>query len=343
MERPAKRQRLFPPLDSRFPNKLDDQHEFYEDPDSGLEEEEEEEDYDPDEEFQDQRAQLDYKLKSTFESIFKKYGRDFEGVADEVDLYTGEIVVNNGHLIEMEDEKDVGISGTSRSMLGSTTPETEEVTNSSMEEDEEGFEDEEDDDEEGFSDEETIEDDLILRGFAQASQFMPRKFSPEPPSSIDDFIEPEPPRRSAASRPSLGGSVFPSNSQIMSQFGPQHGPDIIKYVTQQVALEETSIEPAWRAPPIPIAPILPSRRPKVRHVAPLPEIERSPSPENGASIWGPANKKRNRGPRFTKEDDELLLDFVAAARRRGLDISSQLTWQQLEAAVSVPSPWKWNF
>lgn len=38
------------------------------------------------------------KLKSSFESIFAKYERDFEGVADEIDLRTGEVVVDNGHL-----------------------------------------------------------------------------------------------------------------------------------------------------------------------------------------------------------------------------------------------------
>ena len=119
----------------------------------------------------------------------------------------------------------------------------------------------------------------------------------------------------------------------MSQFGPQHGPDIINYMKRQVAFEDTSIEPAWQAPPIPVAPAIPGRRPRIRPATRLPEIERSPSPENGASIWGPTNKQRDRGPKFTKKDDELLLDFVAEARRRGLYISSQLTWQQLEAAV----------
>lgn len=325
MERPAKRQRIYVPLDRRFPHRFDDQDQLYENQDSELEEEGE--DYDPDEELQVKRAQVDNKLKSTFESIFEKYGRDFEGIADEVDLYTGEILVNNGHLIEMEDEKDAGIPEIARRMLASTTPETEEVTNSSAEEDD--IEDEEDDDEETMSDEEMNEDDMLLRGFAQASQFMQkRQLSQEPTSSMNDFIEPpEPPRRLVASRPSLG---LPSLSEIMSQFGPELGPEIVKYVKQQGALEDTSIEPAWRAPPLPST--SPKKRTKVRPIAPLVEIERSPSPENELSIWAPERKTRNRGPKFTKEDDELLLDFVAKARRRGLEISSQLTWKQLEAA-----------
>ena len=38
------------------------------------------------------------KLKATFLSIFKKYGRDFDNEADEIDLSTLTIVKNNGHL-----------------------------------------------------------------------------------------------------------------------------------------------------------------------------------------------------------------------------------------------------
>ena len=346
MERPAKRQRSFATSDSRFP-KFDNHHEFYQSPHGELEEEEDEEeeveeDFSPDEELQNKRAQLDYKLKSTFESIFTKYERNFDGIGDEIDLYTGEILVNNGHLLRMDDEKDAGISIDSHSRLGSTTPETEGATNSSTGEDHEDIEEEEVDEEEGSSDDETPDDDLLLRGFAQASQFMKQKLSPEPPSFIDAFIEPESSRPSAVSRLSLGGGLFPTNSQIMSQFGPQHGPDIINYMKHQVAFEDTSIEPAWQAPPIPVAPAIPGRRPRIRPAARLPEIERSPSPENGASIWGPTNKQRDRGPKFTKKDDELLLDFVAEARRRGLYMSSQLTWQQLESAVGYISFFEWK-
>ena len=54
------------------------------------------------------RAKNDRRLKSIFESIFDKYSRDFEGIGDEIDLRTGEIVVNNGHLLNITDETDIG-------------------------------------------------------------------------------------------------------------------------------------------------------------------------------------------------------------------------------------------
>ena len=54
------------------------------------------------------RARNDFQLKSIFESIFDKYSKDFEGIGDEIDLRTGEIVVNNGHILSLNHETDTG-------------------------------------------------------------------------------------------------------------------------------------------------------------------------------------------------------------------------------------------
>lgn len=62
----------------------------------------------PDAELHERRARNDMKLKSIFESIFEKYGKDFSDVGDEVDLVTGKIIRDNGHLRTMNDEKDAG-------------------------------------------------------------------------------------------------------------------------------------------------------------------------------------------------------------------------------------------
>lgn len=62
----------------------------------------------PDTDLNESRLQNDLRLKSTFESIFQKYEKDFTDVGDEVDLETGDILVNNGHLLGMKNEKDVG-------------------------------------------------------------------------------------------------------------------------------------------------------------------------------------------------------------------------------------------
>ncbi|KAB8266251.1 hypothetical protein BDV32DRAFT_115345 [Aspergillus pseudonomiae] len=57
---------------------------------------------------QEARAQNDQRLKSIFEGIFEKYGKDFTDVGDEIDLQTGKIVVDNGHIQAMQEEDDTG-------------------------------------------------------------------------------------------------------------------------------------------------------------------------------------------------------------------------------------------
>ncbi|KAL4802984.1 centromere protein Scm3-domain-containing protein [Aspergillus unguis] len=57
---------------------------------------------------QEARAQNDLRLKSIFEGIFEKYGRDFTDIGDEIDLKTGDILVNNGHISALERENDAG-------------------------------------------------------------------------------------------------------------------------------------------------------------------------------------------------------------------------------------------
>ncbi|KAL4957394.1 hypothetical protein BDW69DRAFT_156562 [Aspergillus filifer] len=54
------------------------------------------------------RAQNDLRLKSIFEGIFEKYGRDFTDIGDEIDLQTGNITVNNGHVHALDGEDHAG-------------------------------------------------------------------------------------------------------------------------------------------------------------------------------------------------------------------------------------------
>jgi len=61
----------------------------------------------PQEQLHAQRARNDLRLKSRFEHIFEKFSKEFTGVGDEIDLHTGKIIVNNGHLITMQNERDI--------------------------------------------------------------------------------------------------------------------------------------------------------------------------------------------------------------------------------------------
>lgn len=70
----------------------------------------EEEYIEPELELQEIRDTHKERLKSRFEGIFAKYERDFTGVGDEIDIETGEIVVDNGHLANLQQELDSGAS-----------------------------------------------------------------------------------------------------------------------------------------------------------------------------------------------------------------------------------------
>ncbi|KAF2719920.1 hypothetical protein K431DRAFT_103495 [Polychaeton citri CBS 116435] len=54
------------------------------------------------------------RLKRRFEDIFEKYARDFTGVGDEIDISTGDVVVDNGHLEHMRHEVDPGNAASSQ-------------------------------------------------------------------------------------------------------------------------------------------------------------------------------------------------------------------------------------
>ena len=97
MERPQKRQRL-----GLSPHEESDDDELnYEPEEISLRR-------DPGTRLAQSRATAAFGLKSAFESIFAKYERDFEGVADEIDLRTADIVVDNRHLQRMRTERDMG-------------------------------------------------------------------------------------------------------------------------------------------------------------------------------------------------------------------------------------------
>lgn len=80
----------------------------------------------PDTDFHEQRARNDLHLKSRFEAIFEKYGKDFSAVGDEIDIETGRIVVDKGHIQRMAHEQDTGqdinSSSQQRSEYWSTLP-----------------------------------------------------------------------------------------------------------------------------------------------------------------------------------------------------------------------------
>ncbi|KAF7863969.1 hypothetical protein EAF04_006934 [Stromatinia cepivora] len=260
--------------------------------------------YDPDQELQQRRARLDYKLKSTFESIFEKYGKDFDGVGDEIDLLTGEILVDNGHLKEMQDERDAGDNKAGGNLLRALTVEPESVTETSDDEYiiEEGEGRNEGDDARDKSDDQINaeemscgdmeEDDMILRGYDEPTQdpFLDVVSTIETESASNDPLGDLQHQRN--SQPEGRSVSFPSYNEILRSFGPDVAPQIVNIISRKQIHDDTHIEPAWRVPELPA--VEPRKRPALRTFIPEPESERSPSPDVSESIWA---LPRGRGPR----------------------------------------------
>ncbi|KAH9220666.1 hypothetical protein DL95DRAFT_383172, partial [Leptodontidium sp. 2 PMI_412] len=104
---------------------------------------------------------------------------------------------------------------------------------------------------EDIAEDDMAEDDMILRGFAKANRF--QQGSPElgvsnAPIAPERVQRQEPIPRPAPFPPPVQAKPLPSRADIMAQFGPQLGPQIVEYVSQQHVAEERHVEHSWRAP-----------------------------------------------------------------------------------------------
>ncbi|KAL9602151.1 MAG: hypothetical protein Q9219_002015 [cf. Caloplaca sp. 3 TL-2023] len=250
MESPSKRRRLFGPDDSDIT-------------------------------LHERRVQNHKKLKSVFESIFEKYSKDFSDVGDVIDLETGEIVVDNGHIVGMTDEKDPGNENEwsdEREDISSDydrakrqyryiIPDSQDVESS-------------DDDPLGMSED-------VIRSTLSSFQAKARN---APKGRLSMFNQ--------------GRGASPSaRRQSLGSAG--------KVDTQPECQDDSSVEEVWRAPPLPgdniqMAP--PSPFPFIQDDS---ESARSASPP-GVSIWAPIrSRRRSRKPdtkahSWTEDDNELL-------------------------------------
>ena len=227
------------------------------------------------------RAQNDMLLKSRFESIFAKYSEDFSGIGDEIDLNTGQITINNGHLATMGSEKDTGMAmersasprdpnavANGRSMLRAMTlapdredsyfedDNAEDVIHSietiagviTISSDDNGS-NESEDDFDSFDD----ENPNAPQGAMDALFQIPRPQQQD--SDTDSLFGGQPDRESspdslfAEDTPPTSASVDrnPEEQDIISKFGQNVGQDVLDYLATRPNVEH-QIEPAWRIP-----------------------------------------------------------------------------------------------
>ncbi|RKF59434.1 hypothetical protein GcC1_175016 [Golovinomyces cichoracearum] len=204
----------------------------------------------------EKRALLDKKLKATFESIFEKYGKDFEGIGDEIDIATGEIVVNNGHLLRMQNESDVGdplcFGKNEKNLIDEHSEDSSALSRNDLEPS-----DYQDLEREKISDlisdvvtqdseKDCIEDDLILRGFSQVNR-LSKCTSEEASCQRISTI-----RRgfwTSAQTPDTLRASCTSNDKFFSRIKTlEVYPGIFEQIPNYAVRREDDLEPTWQIP-----------------------------------------------------------------------------------------------
>ncbi|KAI4241036.1 MAG: hypothetical protein L6R40_004784 [Gallowayella cf. fulva] len=221
-------------------------------------------------ELQKKRSRSEKKLKSNFEAIFEKYSRDFTGIGDVIDFENDTVIVNNGHVENMVDEKDPG----------RTYEESEVDADDDGGDDEEESEDKEqgNDGEEGDEGEE--EEDPDSR---QAERVIPdsqdiESSDDDPLGILEDVFS------NTASRICQRGKMsLPPNMNNGRKRSKPNGfrPSIASMVKQN----QTGVEEAWRYPLLPadmnVQRASPSPAPSVYGDSDSPR----PASPPGVSIW----------------------------------------------------------
>ncbi|KAK4216554.1 hypothetical protein QBC37DRAFT_416519 [Rhypophila decipiens] len=194
---------------------------------------------DPGYQLERSRAVAANRLKSAFERIFEKYEKDFTGIGDEINLETGEVEVDNGHIQSLEDAT---------------------------------LEDE-DEEEDGDDSDSMDEEERLLQGKARNEKRL-SCIGESGSSPLKSLIQPlgnsqpwpaDPPRISSMfgpPRPPLGS--FSTEYQIPSDTDTLVDPT---WKAPQLPVVETYVDPAWKAPelprPKPATPRLPAPKKKL--------------------------------------------------------------------------------
>lgn len=279
----------------------------------------------PDFELYERRSRTHKKLKSRFESIFEKYGKDFSDVGDEFDFTRDEMVVDNGHILNMVDEKDPGDEDewSEKEAAVSSSDSTEETRRLGVILDSQDF-DSSDDDPLGM-----LEDAIRskISSFSQAGAVALAESKGSPLSHVTIGM-------------GKGTHTSPSS-------GSRHNLSVSRRMDTPLRFRDnSSVEEAWRVPALPkdsnVRPGLPSPSSSEQEDS---DSSRSASPP-GVSIWAP--EARGCRSAWTSDQDGLLryyrtctdLTFEALCKlfpgRNANSLSKR--WQKLGGNVRAVAP-----
>lgn len=247
-------------------------------------------------------AQLDYdrrrkrdKLKDRFEHIFAKYGKDFDGIGDEIDLENGIIVVDNGHLRGMAHEVDAG---------------DEDVAEKPDQQDER-LDETQAESEEGAGNDDSDWNELENGPWAGYEESASGSTTPAPPENILDQL------------PSLRDSVLALQIQQKQEGGIDQnaidalGMSIAKQLADLMGQPDNpkpkrkrhaDPEDRWAYPDIPQP--APEKR-RRRSLSPLPDLA-GPSPGR-KSLWAPLRVPKERKRKATTQDAVQAEEVIVPA------------------------------
>ena len=247
--------------------------------------------FEPEDDLQERRVRNDLQLKSRFETIFEKYSKDFEGIGDEIDMRTGEIVVNNGHILGMTSERDIGDFGDADTSIGGL---------------ESGYYSE---DEGSHSlDDYNGSQNLILRPLNLEDTDVISQAGLDWNSDNDGDslmgeieVERQEDERIIESW-GMTASDLEEDELANSEFAWMN-PRQIRAVAhdrwqnrkqQLESLDEPNVDPAWRAPPLPISTLSLNKTEKASLTGVGDDREDSDSEARGISIWAPGKIEGQR-------------------------------------------------
>ncbi|KXG52180.1 uncharacterized protein PGRI_084640 [Penicillium griseofulvum] len=222
------------------------------------------------------RAKNDSRLKSLFEGIFAKYSQDFTGVGDEIDLQTGDIVVDNGHLLGMRGEHD---GGEPRSWLSQAEMERQD--------------DADDDNTKGDEDE----------FFSMASS--PSGRSPDPPR------EESPSKQLQTDMDTSLDFVFTFKASGTTGLSPTTKEEHVSLPTNPIPASKPQ-DPLWAIPDLPPSFSTPKTETRKSNVSFTPPV-RSSSPPGSGSVWA---LRRPRKPRSETKPKATPSKRRPAAKRK---------------------------
>ena len=219
------------------------------------------------------RAQNDFRLKSIFESIFDKYGKDFDGIGDEIDMETGEIVVNNGHLLGMTNERDAGNGEYSCEELGDSN-----------------------DDDDGTSVEHDVGHLVVLGPSKAGDAAFPEESEASEQSNFDaDSLMGDVPTESHLHQLGEKARVvtsIPSDDEEDELASSEV--ERTSHRKETAFADEPALEAAWRAPPLPNRSFMKREGEKVRMTSANNMRDFSDDERAGISLWTPDIKRRPR-------------------------------------------------